>query len=183
MKKIIWISLFLGFFAGLPAYAETNESKKTLEPIIAMNNDKLGALVQRFDPAAKGKPGFWHMTYEGVSVYVITDEEANRMRIVVEIADAGQLEKEHLYRLMQANFDSALDARYAIAQNSVWSTFIHPLGSLSEYDFFSGVAQVITLAKTFGSSFSSGALIFNGGDSRQEQQKLYEKLLQKGLAV
>ena len=46
--------------------------------------------------------------------------------------------------------------------------FIHPLGSLSERDFFSGLAQVITLAKTFGTTCSSGALSYGDGDSRGE---------------
>ncbi len=31
---------------------------------------------------------------------------------------------------MQANFDTALDARYAIAKGALWSTFIHPLSDL-----------------------------------------------------
>jgi len=39
---------------------------------------------------------------------------------------------------MQANFDSALDARYAIAKGKLWSAFIHPLSELNEEQFFSG---------------------------------------------
>ena len=179
MNPRLWITVLLSIVVSVCSYAEGKEP----QPIKSMDNDKLEALVKRFDSQAKGRPGFWEMTYEDVSAYVITDEKANRMRIILEVADANQLEKDHLYRLMQANFDSALDARYAIAQNSDWSTFIHPLGSLSEFDFFSGLAQVITLVKTFVTSFSSGAIMFNGGDSREEQQKLYQQLLKKGLSV
>lgn len=54
------------------------------------------------------------------------------MRIIMPIGDADEIDKESLLRMMQANFDSALDARYAIAQGSLWGVFIHPLGSLIE---------------------------------------------------
>lgn len=148
-----------------------------------MTNERLGQLIERFDKEVAGEPGFWQIAYENMELFVITDEKSNRMRIITKVTDAKLLEKEHLYRLMQANFDSALDARYAIAKEGVWSTYLHPLGSLTEKDFYSGLAQVITLAVTFGSSFSSGALQFNGGDSKEQQRQLYESILKKGLQI
>ena len=179
-SKYIIAALFMTIAFNVCA---NDEAQAPLNPERSMNNDKLGDLIQRFDQHAQGGQGRWQLFYEDAAIYVLTDEKANRMRIMVEVVHADQLEKEVLYRLMQANFDSALDARYAIAQQRVWSTFIHPLGSLSEYEFFSGLAQVVTLAKSFGTTFSSGALIFNGGDSREEQQRLYQELLKKGLSV
>ena len=50
------------------------------------------------------------------TVLVVTDERAARMRIMTEVADAGKIEPARLYRILQANFDSALDARYAVAK-------------------------------------------------------------------
>ncbi len=38
------------------------------------------------------------------------------MRVLIPIEGTDDLLKDELLRLMQANFDSALDARYAIAQ-------------------------------------------------------------------
>jgi len=83
------------------------------------------------------------------------------------------------------NFDSALDARYAIAKGVVWGTYIHPLAVLEEKEFISGVGQVVNLALTFGTSYSSGALIFQGGDSQELQQRrqLIDDLLKKGLEI
>ncbi len=176
MKNIVLIGLLI--VLSVNSFADDAKNSE-----VVMNNEKLDALIKRFDKDATTKPGFWQFKHEDMVIYVITDEEANRMRTIVQVADSAQLEKEHLYRLMQANFDSALDARYAIAQGSVWSAFLHPLGSLSEHDFFSGLAQVITLARTFGTSFSSGALTYGGGDSQAEQEKLYQQLLKKGLSV
>jgi hypothetical protein len=112
-------------------------------------------------------------------VIVITDPIAERMRIMVPIGDAGLLSQELLTRLMQANFDSALDARYAIAQDVLWGTFIHPLTSLDEKGFVSGLAQAIAVADNFGGSFSSGAMVFGGGDSPKIQAQELLELLKK----
>lgn len=84
---------------------------------------------------------------------------------------------------MQANFDSALDARYAIAKGKLWSAFIHPLSELNEEQFFSGLAQTITLVKSYGETYSSGALIFKGGDSDGLNNKTYKDVLEKGLKI
>ena len=51
---------------------------------------------------------------------MIADPRADRMRAMVPIRSADALEQDELLRLMQANFDSALDARYAVAQGRLW---------------------------------------------------------------
>ena len=84
---------------------------------------------------------------------------------------------------MQANFDSTLDARYSVANGVVWSAFILPLSPLSDEEFISGLAQAMTAATTFASTYSSGALIFRGGDSDVKQREYYESIIEKGLAI
>lgn len=135
-----------------------------------MNNQQIGALLGELQAEIQGRDGFWYLEYQGHPTYVITDEAADRMRIVVQIAPSTDLEMDDLYRMMQANFDSALDARYAIARDVLWSAFIHPLSPLSDDDFRQGFLQAITLAETYGDSYSSGGLIFGGGDSGENQQ-------------
>jgi hypothetical protein len=81
-------------------------------------------------------------------------------------ADGSGLGSEAiLRRCLQANFATALDARYGIAQGVLWSTFLHPLGSLDERLFLSGLGQTVTLARTYGTTFQSGELAFGGGDA------------------
>jgi hypothetical protein len=80
---------------------------------------------------------------------------------------------------MQANFDSALDARYAIAQNLLWGAFIHSLNGLSEEEFLSGLLQTINVAQTFGSTFTSGAVVYGGGDSQGIMTDQLEELIKK----
>ena len=81
-------------------------------------------------------------------------------------------------RMLQANFDAVLDSRYAVAGGNVWSVFIHRLSSLTSEDLISGVAQTAVAADTFGTSFTSGAVVFGGGDSSGIHRDLEERLRQ-----
>ncbi len=156
-------------------------SGATTEP---MTNARLDRLIHRLDEHAVGEPGFWKIDLDGQRVSVITDERADRMRIILPVAEAGELGRKALYRLMQSNFDSALDARYAIAKDVLWSAFIHPLSVLTDKEFLSGLGQVMNLAASYGTSYSSGALIFRGGDSEQLQRRdLIDRLMKKGLEM
>lgn len=116
-------------------------------------------------------------TVSETAVTLVFDVNADRMRMVSSIGPSRGLGEAQLRRLMQANFDSALDARYAIAQGQIWSTFIHPLTSLTQEDLISGLAQTVTLVQTFGTTFSSGKFVFGGGDSNEELEKALNDLL------
>ena len=149
-----------------------------------MNNERLEVLIRKIDKDVKGKPGFWRFTVENTVVTVVTDERADRMRIIIPIVEAKELDKKMMFRLMQANFDSALDARYSIAKGLLWSAYIHPLSPLDDRTFLSAIGQSVNLLKTYGSNFSSGALIFKGGDSEGLQRRqLIDELIRKGMAT
>lgn len=141
-----------------------------------MNNAKLHEIIKKIDEKHKCKAGYWELTIEGVGLQVVTDENANRMRIMAPILKIDTLNKDELLRLMQANFDSALDSRYAIAHGVLWGTFVHPLSSLTTNDFLMGLGQTVNVVVSYGSTYSSGALVFGGGDSSGLQQELMERL-------
>ncbi|MFU8814778.1 MAG: hypothetical protein ACNA7W_05500 [Pseudomonadales bacterium] len=137
----------------------------------------LETLLRRFDRDLQGSAGNWQLSIGDRSLVVVTDAQAGRMRMMVPIAPAAQLERDQLYRLMQANFETALDARYSIANGLVWSAFIHPLAPLSVDQLVSAIAQTMTLAETYGTTFTSGALSYGGGDGANER---YEQLKKEG---
>jgi len=150
----------------------------------AMNNARLDTLIKRIDESAQGKDGFWRFIVEGREVSVITDERADRMRVIVPVAPADKIDRDKLFRMMQANFDSALDARYSIAKDVLWGAYIHPLSSLDDKEFLSGLGQAVNLAVTYGESYSSGAIVFGGGDSGAlNRRELIDDLLRKGQAI
>ena len=62
--------------------------------------------------------------------------------------------------LPTANFDRALDAKYAISRGYLWAVFVHPLRELSEPQLCDAVHQVATLAENYGGTYSSSDLVF-----------------------
>lgn len=144
---------------------------------------RLRAAVARIDPNAEFFDNGANFAVLDTNVTLVYDINADRMRLVSAVAGLEGLGEAELLRLMQANFDSALDARYAVAQGALWSTFIHELSSLTADEFGSGVGQTVNLVQTFGTTFSSGALVFGGGDSSEEQRKLIEELQDKSREI
>ncbi|MDJ0657710.1 MAG: type III secretion system chaperone [Xanthomonadales bacterium] len=142
-----------------------------------MTPDRMADLLSRIYPGAtRLDSNQMHFTVDERPVLLVFDTSADRMRLMSPVTESEQLSEEMLRRLMQANFDSALDARYAIAQGLLWSTFIHPLGDLSDELFMSAVGQVVNAAESFGTTFSSGAFLYGGGDGAEEQRELLKKL-------
>lgn len=101
--------------------------------------------------------------FKGLKMMLVFDESADRMRLVSPIAEVKNIGDDLLFMALEANFHSALDARYAISNNVVWSVFIHPLDDLSADLFDSAISQVAIAHATFGSDFTSGALVFPSG--------------------
>ena len=133
-----------------------------------MTNDRLGARIAEVADEVDGQPGFWTFRYADREVMVVTDVNANRMRIMTPVIERERVPEGELEVLLAANFDRALDARYAIAQGYLWSVFLHPLASLSVDDFDSGLAQVTRLADRYGYDYTSSDFVF-GGSSDEPQ--------------
>lgn len=167
-----------GLLSGLAAAAESAREPEVPTPPTTMNNARLGELLLALDPNVSGRAGNWLVTFQDTSAQVLTDERADRMRIMIPIADAKELGPEELYRLLQANYESALDARYAIAQELVWVTFIHPLSPLTEGELLLALAQTYNAAATFGTSYSGGLFQFGGGDNNRSE--IFDNILERG---
>lgn len=140
-------------------------SKKPSHPQTArsvMTNARLDELVRELSGEVQGQLGYWKMKVSGRDIFVVTDESHNRMRIMTPVTDDKGLDTEELHRLLSANFDRALDAKYAISNGTLWSVFTHPLAELTDEQFIGCVGQVVTLADNFGTSYSSSGLFFGG---------------------
>ncbi|MDJ0643946.1 MAG: hypothetical protein QNJ15_14125 [Erythrobacter sp.] len=154
---------------------ETTETAPEMQAALDAMDEVIGAL----DGDAERTGNNWQFTIDERMMLAVTDTNAGRMRVITPIAPVDALPEEALMRLMQANFDTALDARYAVGQGLVWGAFIHPLDSLTTRDFASGVLQTHTLAETFGTTFSSGALNYGGGDSGAIIEEQLKELLEE----
>ncbi len=151
-----------------------------------MTTKRMGEIIKRLDPKAQAtaNASAWQFHVEEVPVVVVTDAGNNRMRIMIALKKADTMSAAELLRLSQANFDTALDARYAIAKGLLWATFIHPLSELHDKQFIAGIGQTVNAAKSYGTTYSSGLLSFGGGDSRGIiQRELIDKLIKKGQEI
>ncbi|WP_299842382.1 hypothetical protein [uncultured Roseovarius sp.] len=162
----------------LPPALSAQEGDPVSEP--PMTLETLGQIISTLDPEAQTNGAAWQFEVAGTMVFVVTDAKADRMRAMVPIRKSDEISTEDLTRMMQANFDSALDARYAIAQGTLWATFIHPLSPLEKKEFISSLGQTVNLAQSYGTLYSGGALQFEGGDSAPIQRRLIDELLKKG---
>ncbi len=142
----------------------------------AMTVEHLDTLLHQLDENLIQEGPTWQFEFRDRVLIVVADGNADRMRIMSPVTASTGLDADELYRLMQANFDSALDARYAVGQNTLWSVFVHPLSPLTEKQLASAIFQVYNTAATFGTIYSSGEFTFGGGDSNEELQELQEEL-------
>lgn len=130
-----------------------------------MTVSRLDAILQAEGTDLQGGNGQWQLTLNGQQLLVLADSTHNRMRIVSPITSTDDLTAQQVQAMLVANFHSALDARYAVTDDTVVSVFVHPLSSLHENDFRSGLRQVANLASTFGTEYTSGELGFGPGSA------------------
>jgi hypothetical protein len=125
-----------------------------------MTTQAMGKLLESYLTDLEGQPGFWRGVRNDVPVFVFSDDEHDRMRIMAPIGVVEELDADLLHVLLQANYDRALDARYAMRGNELWSVVVHPLATLATDDLPAMFDQVTTLVKNTGSSFASTELVF-----------------------
>ncbi|MEL7313040.1 MAG: hypothetical protein AAFN07_16100 [Pseudomonadota bacterium] len=174
--------LFAGWVLVATACAQTDtpDTEPQSEPK-PMSIDRIETIIGRVDEDYERNENNIIFSFADYEILLVSDPAADRMRIMIPVNAADALDEAELMRLMQANFDSALDARYAVANGMLWSTFIHRLSTLTEVDLLSGIGQTINTADTFGTSYSSGELVFGGGDSNELRRKaLIDELQERG---
>jgi len=128
-----------------------------------MSQDQLQDLILEVGSDVFISGNVVRFTYDGAELLCVTDESADRMRIVSPIIELSAIDSEQLLLALAANFHTVLDARYAISDGIVYAAFIHPLGALSTAEVLSAIRQVATASNTFGDAYSSGELLFGGG--------------------
>ena len=151
----------------------------------SMTVPHLRAIINRLDEKAQEpKPGTFLMVVNDFEVLIVTAAEANRMRVMVRVRSAENLTKEELIRISQANLDAALDARYAIGRGVLWAAYVHPLSTLHPVQFIEAIGYTVNLAATYGTGYSSGQLLYGGGDSRGIiGRQLIDQLIKKGRPI
>ncbi|WP_317054908.1 type III secretion system chaperone [Roseovarius rhodophyticola] len=190
MSRFLFTLAFIAFPLSVTAQEvepDTNPEETApevqAESEAPMTLERLDVIVRALDPEAASDGRRWRLMIADVPVLIITDPNNDRMRALAPVEKVEDIEEGALKRMMQANFDSALDGRYAIANDMVWATYIHPLAALEKDQLISGLGQIINLSKTYGTLYSGGAMQFGGGDSGALQRELIDELSKKGQEI
>ncbi|MEM6341078.1 MAG: hypothetical protein AAF729_08000 [Pseudomonadota bacterium] len=180
MRLFLIFAVIFWAVAALAQDEQVTPEEQTNPAEPRMTVERLAEIVMAIDEKALLQGNAMQLTLLDVPILVVTDPIADRMRAMVPIRSAEGIDPAELLRLMQANFDTALDARYAVAKGRLWGVFIHPLSPLEKEQFLSALAQTVNVARTYGQTYSGGAQVFGGGDSNEIYRGLLEDLLKKG---
>ena len=135
-----------------------------------MTNGKMGAIFEKMADSIQGKNGQWQFKVNDVFFVCVTDSTHNRMRIMSPIAEESRLDETLLRASLIANFHTALDVKYALSEEVLWSVFIHPLKELTDNQVEEAVKQVYGASVTFGTTFSSTNLVFPGSVKENSEE-------------
>lgn len=149
-------------------FAQAQMTNQTLKDILTQEVDSI-----------EGFSGRWQLKLNDLPMIVLTDSINDRMRIMAPIIETSRLDKALLLDCLTANFHSALDVKYAISDQVLWSVYVHPLSPLSVQEVRSAVQQVFLAVATFGTSFSSTPLLFGGNTSEKNSSSKKDSLLFK----
>ena len=141
----------------------------TIATASEMTQDEMEKIVVNNVEVIKKQKGYIVFTYKKVKMALISDVKHNRMRIIAPITKYPALTSAEKDAVMESNFHLALDARYAVSNDLLYSAYIHPLSPLTKKELEDALNQVSTLALTFGSTYSSGELVFNANKTNQKK--------------
>ena len=141
-----------------------------------MTAKKLGGIITKSADSVAVEGTTWNFFIKDRVLICIADENANRMRIISPIAERNQLDNNAILNSLVANFHTALDVKYAISDEILWSVFTHPLKELSKHQVEDAITQVYNANVTFGTTFSSTNLAFPGNTKKKKEAKrIYPK--------
>ena len=154
------LSLALSSLAFPPDSTKPSLTQVTLNE--DMTNARLERLLKEVSDYVEGNEGYWQVVYNGRPILVITDAPNNRMRIISPVVEEKELKKSQFTEILEAQFDRALDVKYALFESVLWSVYAHPLKELTEDQFKDAISQVFYAAHNFGASYKSTSLQFGG---------------------
>ena len=125
-----------------------------------MGLDDLEEVLRDAAEQIEGEDGAWELVIDGVRMACLTDLDFDRMRVIAPIVEDDEITDAQRREMLEANFHTALDARYATSEGVLYAAFIHPLSPLTEDELRSALEQIVNLVDSFGTTYSGGTLVF-----------------------
>ena len=158
-----------------------------------MKTDRIGILLAEIfaeNTIEQQTQNSWQVANETIRILVLLSDDSSWLRILTPIGTQKDAEP-FLETLMEANFDRTGEVRYALGQNVLWGVFQHSLESLTEKDFCSAIASIVSLAEK-GLSQAFQGIIENRireivkvaktqGQSKEATYQMIERFYQEGM--
>lgn len=161
MKKVVGVFAFL-YVLGIQAQE--------------MNPTRLGKILHEVSDSIISTKPQWRFKIKEVAFICIADSTHNRMRVISPIAPVDKLTNTLKTAALTANFHTALDVKYAISDEILWSVFIHPLKELTKKQVLDAISQVYYANINFGTTFSSTSLVFPGRKPKPKPKPIPKKI-------
>ncbi len=88
----------------------------------------------------------WQVKNSQIHLLVLLSEDHSWLRLLSPIASAREAQSL-LPQLLENNFETTQEVRYALNQNVLWGVFHHRLASLTREDLESAIASLLTLVE------------------------------------
>ncbi|MCU0543649.1 MAG: YbjN domain-containing protein [Oscillatoriaceae cyanobacterium Prado104] len=121
------------------------------EEITNSLKDLFGESVEQQDSTS------WQVETPQFRLLVLLSEDGSWLRILLPIASAAEAEP-FFDKLLEANFDTTLETRYALRQNIVWGVFQHSSATLTIADFAAAVNRLLGLHQRGLSEFFTDSI-------------------------
>ena len=108
------------------------------EEIVKTLTDSFGASVQTSDANS------YQVETDQFRVLVLLSDDQSWLRILVPIVPA-QDAQPYLAELLEANFDTTQEVRYALHQEVLWGVFQHGFAGLTIADFTTAIQRLLAL--------------------------------------
>lgn len=133
----------------------------------AMTVATMERIIRELARDVRSRGNVMEFVFDDVPMTCIYDTGHDRMRVVAGVTETSKVSQEQRAIILEADFHTALDARYATSKGILYAAFIHPLSPLQDKELRSGLSQVASLVKTFGTTYSSGELAFGAGSDEE----------------
>ncbi len=97
-------------------------------------------------------PGLWQVEAPGMRLLVLLSDDQSWLRTLVPIAPYEEAQP-FVEQVLEANFDTTQETRYALHQGLLWVVFQHSRESLTQEDFRTAIARLVSLHQVGLSNF------------------------------
>ncbi len=131
-----------------------DESDASRPKTTKMTAERIAEILRENGVEFTGESGQWEFFHDGIQIFLLTDTENNRVRLMTPLArldllrhEPGFSEIELLQEMMRANYLATGDTRLCMNKHIIWAAYLHPLDSLTAHELLGALEQLTETAR------------------------------------